>query len=82
MTAFLQNIGLVSKNISYIPFLTSPGWAKFMIVLINIWVGIPYQILISTGILLNIPRDQIEAAMIEIMKAPEKTLKLFASLLL
>ena len=36
-----------------------------MIVLINIWVGIPYQILISTGILLNIPRDQIEAAMID-----------------
>ena len=65
LTAFLQNIGLVSKNISYIPFLTSPGWAKFMIVLINIWVGIPYQILISTGILLNIPRDQIEAAMID-----------------
>jgi len=65
ITAFLQNIGLVSKNITYIPFLTSPGWAKFMIVLINIWVGIPYQILISTGILLNIPKDQIEAAMID-----------------
>ncbi|WP_242827233.1 carbohydrate ABC transporter permease [Butyrivibrio hungatei] len=65
ITAFLQNVGLVSKNISYIPFLTSPGWAKVTIVIINIWVGIPYQILISTGILLNIPRDQIEAAMID-----------------
>ncbi len=65
ITAFLQNIGLVSKNISHIPFLTSPGWAKATIVIINIWVGIPYQILISTGILLNIPRDQIEAAMID-----------------
>ncbi|MCR5213671.1 MAG: sugar ABC transporter permease [Eubacterium sp.] len=65
ITAFLQKIGLVSSSISYIPFLTSPGWAKFMIVMINIWVGVPYQMLISTGVLMNIPTDQIEAAKID-----------------
>ena len=65
ITAFLQNIGLVNKNLTYIPFLTSPGWAKVMIVLINIWVGIPYQMLIATGVLMNIPTDQIEAAKID-----------------
>ena len=65
ITAFLQNIGLVNKNLGYIPFLTSPGWAKVMIVLINIWVGIPYQMLIATGVLMNIPTDQIEAAKID-----------------
>ena len=65
ITSFLQKIGLVSKSINYIPFLTSPGWAKVMIVLINIWVGIPYQMLISTGVLMNIPTDQIEAAKID-----------------
>ena len=65
VTAFLQSVGLVSKNINYIPFLTSPGWAKVMIVLINIWVGIPYQMLIATGVLMNIPTDQIEAAKID-----------------
>lgn len=65
ITAFLQKIGLVSKGINYIPFLTSPGWAKVMIVLINIWVGVPYQMLISTGVLMNIPTDQIEAAKID-----------------
>ncbi len=65
ITAFLQNIGLVSKGINYIPFLTSPGWAKVMIILINIWVGVPYQMLISTGVLMNIPHDQIEAAKID-----------------
>ena len=65
ITSFLQNIGLVSKNITYIPFLTNPNWAKFMIIMINIWVGIPYQMLISTGVLMNIPKDQIEAARID-----------------
>lgn len=65
ITDFLKNIGLVSKSLSYIPFLTSPGWAKFMIVMINIWVGVPYQMLIATGVLMNIPEDQIESARID-----------------
>ena len=65
LTRLLQNVGLVSKSITYIPFLTSPGWTKFMIVMINIWVGIPYQMLIATGVLMNIPKDQIEAAKID-----------------
>lgn len=36
-----------------------------MIIMINIWVGIPYQMLISTGILLNIPQGQVESARID-----------------
>ncbi len=36
-----------------------------MIVLINIWVGVPYQMLIATGVLMNIPEDQIESARID-----------------
>lgn len=35
LTDFLRNIGLVST--SYIPFLSAPGWAHVMIILINIW---------------------------------------------
>ena len=61
----MKNIGLVPAYLSYIPFLTHPGWAKFMIVLINIWVGIPYLLLIATGILMNIPADLYEAATID-----------------
>ncbi len=33
-----------------------------MIILINIWVGVPYQMLIATGVLMNIPEDQLESA--------------------
>ena len=63
LTDFLRNIGLIST--SYIPFLSAPGWAHVMIILINIWVGIPYQILIATGVLMNLPGDQLESARID-----------------
>ena len=36
-----------------------------MIILINIWVGIPYQMLIATGVLMNLPSDQLESARID-----------------
>lgn len=62
---FLQSIGLIQEGLTYIPFLTKPGWAHVMIVVINIWIGVPYQMLIATGILMNIPEDQIESARID-----------------
>ena len=37
----------------------------FTIIMINIWIGVPYQMLISTGVLMNIPADMIEAARID-----------------
>lgn len=63
LTEFLRNAGIIST--SYIPFLSSPGWAHVMIILINIWVGVPYQMLIATGALMNLPTDQIESARID-----------------
>ena len=63
LTGFLRSAGLIST--SYIPFLSAPGWAHVMIILINIWIGMPYQMLISTGVLLNLPADQLESARID-----------------
>ncbi|MEE8816495.1 MAG: sugar ABC transporter permease [Lachnospiraceae bacterium] len=48
-----------------IPFWDNPTLAKVMIVLINIWVGIPYLMLIATGLLMNIPEDLYESARID-----------------
>lgn len=62
---FLKSVGLVSSGLSYIPFLTEPHWAKFMIIIINIWIGVPYQMLVATGILMNIPTDLVESARID-----------------
>ena len=63
LTGFLRDIGLVST--SYIPFLSAPGWAHVMIILINIWIGVPYQMLIATGVLMNLPSDQVESARVD-----------------
>lgn len=63
LTGWLQSIGVLTHD--YIPFLTEPGWAHVMIILINIWIGIPYQMLIATGVLMNLPTDQVESARID-----------------
>ena len=62
---FFKNIGLLNAGDAFIPFLSRPGWAHVTIILVNIWVGIPYQMLVATGILMNIPSDQIESAKID-----------------
>ena len=65
VTDLLKTIGLLGQSMDHIPFLTDQHWAKFMIIMINIWVGIPYQMLIATGVLMNIPSDILEASTID-----------------
>ena len=48
-----------------LPFWTNPTWAKCTIIGINVWIGIPYLMLIATGILMNIPADLYESARID-----------------
>ena len=38
---------------------------RVMVIVINIWIGIPYLMLIATGILMNIPADLYESARID-----------------
>ncbi len=38
---------------------------RIMVIIINIWVGIPYLMLITTGVLMNIPADLYESARID-----------------
>lgn len=64
LTDWLYSIGAI-PTANYIPFLTHPAWARPMIILINIWVGVPYQMLIATGILMNIPGELLESAKID-----------------
>ncbi|MQI51940.1 sugar ABC transporter permease, partial [Escherichia coli] len=60
--ALLLNWGLIDSSI---PFLTDPNWAKLTIIVVNMWIGIPATMLISTGIIQNLPEDQIEADRID-----------------
>ncbi|MEE0955231.1 MAG: sugar ABC transporter permease [Eubacterium sp.] len=55
----LKKAGLIAKSI---PFWSDPSLARLMVVLINIWIGVPYMMVIATGILENIPKSLYESA--------------------
>lgn len=38
---------------------------RLMIILVNIWLGVPYTLLMCSGILMNVPADYYEAARID-----------------
>lgn len=50
---------------SAIRFLTNGTNAKITVIIVNLWVGVPYTMLITTGILMNIPKDMYESAKID-----------------
>ena len=58
----LIELGLIDKAL---PFFTNETWAKCTIIIVNLWVGIPYTVMQVTGILQNIPAEQYEAARID-----------------
>ena len=43
----------------------NPTTAKILLIVINIWIGIPYVMLQATGILMNIPGDLYESARVD-----------------
>lgn len=60
----LQSLGFLAQG-EALPFLTDAMWARVLIIVINLWVGIPYTVMQVTGILQNIPAEQYEAATID-----------------
>lgn len=64
LNQLLIDWGLVAKN-SPIKFLTDPTLARITVIVVNIWVGVPYTMLITSGILMNIPADLYESARID-----------------
>ncbi len=62
VNSLLQSFGFVGEPL---PFLTNTTWARCFVIIINLWVGIPYTIMQVTGILKNIPADLYEAARID-----------------
>ncbi len=62
VNTLLENWGWIERAI---PFLTDPLYAKITVIFVNMWIGIPATMLVSTGIIQNLDRDQIEAAEID-----------------
>lgn len=61
VNVLLRSLGLIASDAS-LPFFTNATWARITVIVINIWVGVPYTLLQLTGVLQNIPADLYEAA--------------------
>lgn len=59
-STFGYRLGFGSSNVGNSVLIT-----KIIIIIVNIWIGIPYTILSTTGILINIPRDLYESSRID-----------------
>ena len=49
----------------YVSLWDSPTVARVMVIVLNIWVGIPHMMLQATGILMNIPADLYESSRVD-----------------
>ncbi|MGI6713509.1 MAG: carbohydrate ABC transporter permease [Bacilli bacterium] len=63
MLNFLKDIGIIrNANLNIFGKATS---ARISVILINMWIGVPYTMLITSGVLMNIPEDLYESAKID-----------------
>ena len=66
VNGFLLNMGWIDKAIDFWGSTAHSGLLpRVMVIVINIWIGIPYLMLIATGILMNIPADLYESSRID-----------------
>lgn len=59
------NVLLGYLGVAPVQFLTNATLARITVIVVNMWVGIPYTMLITSGILMNIPADLYESARID-----------------
>lgn len=62
INVLLQQLGLIN---SPLPFLSSATFARITVIVVNLWIGVPYSMLITTGVLMNIPEDLYESAKVD-----------------
>ena len=65
VNGFLLDMGWIKEAIDFFGDSSRPWLARITVIVINIWIGIPYLMLIATGILMNIPADLYESARID-----------------
>ena len=59
VNVLLQELGLISAPL---PFLLDPTLARIVVVVVNMWIGIPYTMMTFSGVLMNIPAELYESA--------------------
>ena len=63
---------LEALALSAIPWLSDTFWARFSIILVNVWVGAPFFLIMYLAALKSIPEDLYEAASIDGASAWQK----------
>lgn len=58
----LQQWGFTASSL---PFLSNATWARFSVIIVNFWIGVPVTMLMVSGILMNIPGELYESAKID-----------------
>jgi multiple sugar transport system permease protein len=61
----ILNAGLDVVGIDQVNWLTSPQWAMVSVLITNIWIGIPFNLVLLYSGLQNIPQEVYEAAAID-----------------
>lgn len=62
INVLLQELGLIGTPL---PFLLDPTLARIVVVVVNMWIGIPYTMMTFSGVLMNIPAELYESAEID-----------------
>lgn len=57
LNQYLKALGLHA-----IPWLSDPFWAKFTIVVVNMWFGFPFWMVLMSGVMTTIDKEMFEAA--------------------
>lgn len=73
VNAFLVKLGILSSPYN---FWAGTMSSRVLVIIINIWIGIPHLMLIATGILMNIPEDLYESARIDGANAFQSFMKI------
>ena len=76
VNSILQNLGIPEIGFLGQEDTDSPWVARIMVVVINMWLGIPYTMLMTSGILMNIPADLYEAARVDGTSRPKMFFKI------
>lgn len=82
-----EEIGVITRILNSVigttpPWFSDPTWAKIGVLLVNLWLGYPYFMLVCSGALQGIPDDLYRAADVDGANAWQKFYNLTLPLLL
>jgi arabinogalactan oligomer/maltooligosaccharide transport system permease protein len=61
-----DDFGVVNRAFHIdIPWLFDPNWARVSIILVSVWLGVPYFFLVCLGALQSVPAELVEAARVD-----------------